>query len=776
MRGAGVMTGLLVLGSFLIPSAYRINPKTAVGLQAQASVSTRPEQYDPSATATLAGRVYGPDGEPAADAELSLAGSGFWPARSVSTGPDGRFLWPDIPPGVYELRASKGRWVSAPLRGLWLEPGSKRVFGLRLAEGRSVSGRVVDARSEEAVGGARVTVADSGIGVHTKQTETDALGRFELWALSSDAQSLYVEAPGYIPAGPVFLDPGEPTLTIALERGGVIEGLVVDASGRPVEGAILRARAEGAEAARARWMGESLGITSGPVPPISAAAGSGSLSLSFFAESQTDSDGRFRLQALPAGSYTLIASHERYAPGASERIRLSAGGRLGDVRIALLEGAQIDGRVSDSRGAALSAIAVELRSTEEPFPRMTSTDAEGSFSFSGVRGRASITALPFKLPPSRTTVDIEDLSTLSVELIIDAELRTLTGRVVDEAGVGIEGVELTVRSLNAQSPLLRKSQSSADGSFSVSALPAPPFQLTAQHPGYSPLRIDSLEETEDVLLVMRPGMRLIGRVIDDWTQDGLAGAKVLLTGPVRHERRSNEDGAFHFPRLPVGIYELSVSHADYEPQTQSLELRRPRYLDEVHELDLIRLMPAGTITGEVRDSLGEPVADAEVTWGDPPSWRRAVRTDARGEFELRGVPPGSIWISARHPAAGEATGTRPVAVRPQEVSPSGYVKLPDRSDQELSAEETEMASGLAVTLETEDDGVRVQSVRAQSAASEMLQAGDRILAIDGEPVESAEQARAMLEGAAGVEVVVRVQRGEELERTFVIARERFEIE
>ncbi len=776
MRGAGVITGLLVLGSFMIPSSYALKPRTVSHSQLQASGSPRPEPDDPAATATLAGRVYGPDGEPASDALLTLAGSGFWPARSVTTGPDGRFLWAEIPPGVYELRASKGRWISAPLRGLWLEPGSKRVFGLRLAEGRTVVGRVVDARSEQAIGGARVTVAESGIGVHTKQTETDARGRFELWALSSDAQSLYVEAPGYIPAGPVSLDPNEPTLIIALERGGSIEGLVVDASGQPVEGAVLRARAEGAEAARSRWMGESLGVTSGPVPPISAGAGTGSISFSFFAEAQTDSDGRFRLEALPAGSYTLIASHERYAPGASERIRLNTGGRLGEVRIALLEGAQIEGRVSDSRGAGLAAIAVELRSSEEPFPRMTSTDETGSFAFGGVRGRATLTALPFQLPPSRTTVDIEDLSTLSVELVIDAELRTLTGRVVDETGFGVEGVELSVRSLNAQSPLLRTSQSTADGSFAVSALPAPPFQLTAEHPGYSPLRVDSLEDTEDIELVMRPGMSLSGRVIDDWTQDGLTGAEVLLTGPVRHARRTNADGAFRFPRLPVGIYELSVSHADYEPETQALELRRPRYMDEVHELDLIRLMPAGTVRGEVRDSLGEPVADAEVTWGDPPSWRRAVRTNARGEFQLRGVPAGSIWISARHPAAGEGTGTRPVTVRPQEVSPSGYVRLPERSDRDLDAKEAEMASGLAVKLETEDDSVRVLSVRAESSASEMLRAGDRILAIDGEPVDSAEQAQAMLEGAAGVEVVVHVQRENELERTFVIARERFEIE
>ena len=92
---------------------------------------------------------------------------------------------------------------------------------------------------------------------------------------------------------------------------------------------------------------------------------------------------------------------------------------------------------------------------------------------------------------------------------------------------------------------------------------------------------------------------------------------------------------------------------------------------------MVRLQPGGMIEGEVVDVYGASVAGAEVAWGDPPRWARAARTDAKGRFELRGVPEGSIWVTARHEIGGEASTDGPVEVRRLQTSPGVFVRLPD---------------------------------------------------------------------------------------------------
>ena len=84
------------------------------------------------------------------------------------------------------------------------------------------------------------------------------------------------------------------------------------------------------------------------------------------------------------------------------------------------------------------------------------------------------------------------------------------------------------------------------------------------------------------------------------------------------------------------------------------------------------------------DALGAPVSGAEVAPSaadGSPDWSRAVRTDPRGGFELRGVPAGDVWPWARHPAAGEAHARWPTRVRTGEETPGVVLRLPERFDE-----------------------------------------------------------------------------------------------
>ena len=674
MRAAGAITGLLVLGTFVIPSTY--GPKREIasaGREATGRWIVSSEEPD-LGSATLSGRIYDERGAPLEGATVSLAGSGFWPARSVRSGAEGRFHWAEIPAGIYELRVSKGALVAPAIEGLILDPGVKRAFGVQLVPGWAVAGQVVDAQTGRAIVDAEITVASGVLGLHTRRARSDERGRFELAGVVGDEQSLYVEADGYVTAGPLRQGSEDPSMTVRLGRASTMEGRVVDARGMPVEAALVRAFGE--EQMRGATLGtsESLGVTSGPVPPISAGT---SGALAYVSQVETGRDGRFRLTNLRPGPYRIVASHDDFAPVESERLQLQVGAGREDIELVMRPGAELAGRVVDERGDGLEGIPVELRGAAEGLPRMAVTATDGSFSFRGVRGEVSVTALPYDLPPVREDVAMDEDALVTVELALSSTLYTLRGRVVDERGFGVGGALVSVSSKRAKSPVRRSAKSDPDGTFSVPALPEPPFELDAAHPAFSSTQIDSVDSIEEVRVVMSAGVTLLGEVLDDWSNEGLPGVSVRLDGPTQLEGKTRSDGSFVIRRAATGTYEVSFSHPDYETMTQRVVLEPPRYVDQPQELDRVRLQPGGSIEGQVLDTYNEPVPSAEVAWGDPPLWQRASRSDMDGRFVLRGVPAGSVWIWARHPVAGEDSSDSPVAVRPVETSTGNFIRLPE---------------------------------------------------------------------------------------------------
>ena len=624
-------------------------------------------------SATLAGRVYDQGGRSVGGAIVSLAGSGFWPERSVRSGADGRFHWPNIPTGVYELQVSKGDLVAPSVEGLILEPGARRAFGFQLARGWTLTGQVIDAQTGLPIGDAEVSVSPRALGLHSRQVRSDRAGGFELSGVVGVDQNLYVEADGYVSVGPLLQREDEPSMTIRLERACTIEGRVVDERGRPIEGALVHALGEGEPRAAPATSPDSLGVTFGPVPPISE---SGNGTLAFAQEASTGPGGDFRLTGLAPGSYAIAASHEEFAPAESEAVQLRPGTTRADVGIVLRSGGELAGRVVDERGNGLEGIPVELRAPAERLPRISVTAFDGSFSFRGVRGEVSVTALPYDLPPARASVAMGDEARVRVELALSSTLYTLHGRVVDERGIGVSGALVTVSSTSPSAPIRRSAKSDVDGTFSVPALPGPPFALDAEHPAFSPTQISEIESLDEIRVVMSAGVTLLGEVLDDWTGDGLVDVRVRIDGPITLDTLTRRDGSFVFPRSPTGTYEITFVHTDYESQSRRVVLEPPRYVDRPQQLDPIRLEPGGTVEGEVLDARREPVPNAEVTWGDPPRWDCASQSDSRGAFRLRGVPAGSVWITARHPAAGEDSTVAPITVRPLEVSPGALIRLP----------------------------------------------------------------------------------------------------
>ncbi len=170
---------------------------------------------------------------------------------------------------------------------------------------------------------------------------TDASGRFEVGALPDGLYTVNVRPPGGFIAPPpvtsVRIDGGQAaTVTIKVERGGAIEGRVLDADGDPVTGAMVRGLS---------WMTMN-----------------GTRRMVQRAGATTNDLGQYRLFGLPAGEYVvtaivrppvdartpLVGFAPTYFPGTTD---------FGDsTRIAVVGGANISGIDIPLQSATLATI------------------------------------------------------------------------------------------------------------------------------------------------------------------------------------------------------------------------------------------------------------------------------------------------------------------------------------------------------------------------------------------------------------------------------------
>lgn len=132
-------------------------------------------------------------------------------------------------------------------------------------------------------------------------------------------------------------------LTLVLPRAGRVRGIVVDASGAPVEGAEVHCVGEdGAGASRRR--SDLFGLQTRPA--------------------RTDAAGRFEVSRLTPGSYTVRADAEGLAAGVQEGVWVAEGQAV-DLSLAVVRGATLRVRVTSVDGGRL------------PPARMTILDGSG---------------------------------------------------------------------------------------------------------------------------------------------------------------------------------------------------------------------------------------------------------------------------------------------------------------------------------------------------------------------------------------------------------------
>jgi len=758
-------------------------------------------------SATISGTVSDGDGSPVAEALVEIAGTGLWPSRTTPSGADGSYRFDGLPGGLYALRGATETQVALLETPAEVDPGAGTRVDLVLQQGAPLQGRVVDAATGKPIEHAEVSVGEPDSYLPPLLLATDAEGQFLATPLPRQAHRVSTAAPGFVSQLGVEATPGKRVKVLRLRRAAVLAGRVLDARGRPVVAAQLevvgRSRGRpmvlsatglqapvsplvgGQPAALPLMPGDNLGVVPGPVPPIPIFAtapalpgtaptpGRGALGSPVPAPGEapsppgfhTDAEGRFRIGGIPGGKLRLFARSALHASAATPTITLRAGELREDLELVLPDGFDVRGRVVDADGEAVAGTRIGLDSAADPMPRTTVTDGEGRFTLRRLVGECTLRAHPPGHPAEERVLSVGE-GGVDVEIQLSSRSHFARGRVFDPRGIPLEGALVTLDQGADGASFRLGVATGPDGTFEAPGLPPPPYRLRVTRRGYAPELVTySDEHGEELRIKMAPGHSLRVRTVDTGAREVIANVPVKYAhaaGNAAGSLRTGSTGTAEVSDLSAGKYTISVDHPPY------LVARTEATVGIGDEPVSIDLVPAGSASGDVVDSLGAPVYDAQVTSADHPDWGKAARTDHAGHFVVERLPPGEARLTARHPGAGTVILERPIDVRPRQDSPGVVLRLPERAPdvgpvQRGGGSKQGPREGVQATVEMRSGKITVTRVAfATGAQHGGLRVGDIVVEVEGERVFAAGQVRSMWLGDAGSRVAVGVQRGGKL--------------
>jgi hypothetical protein len=588
---------------------------------------------------------------------FELTGLGAGPYKLVATAPEG--LRPELGADGKPVKKSK---LSGPKwRAQATNVASGAELELVLTPGLSLVGAVVDEL------GAPITK----FAVHAREARESRYemgggsdmwsrfeaedGRFSLEGFAPGAWTVHATAKGFTDsdAAPVQIPHSGAPLVLALARVASVSGVVVDEDGKPIEKASVQAEWE--RGSRGRIIDSS-------------------------AAASTNSKGEFKLRDAPAGPVTLQVRHARFAENKSTQLSLAPGAEHKGVRIVLVSGGTIRGRIHESLLVADAGWFVNMSAEGGAGWRHDQAGTDGVFRFDRVApGKYQIHA-----SLNRQSASTDGASSASV-----SSVQSLSSSVTVESGVEVEvvlgsptGATIEVRgrvTLGGEPVADARVHAHRQGSFLSSATGADgtyAFVLEA-HDGYTisaslpeggvsqHLRVDLADGAPSSLDFEFASGRIAGRVVDAagepvasaWIQANLVRAAAPSTGATSAHLQSPPGGRFEFVGLAAGEYNLSVSSASFGSDAaksfgavvvEGIVVNEQEANDEL----VIRVEPPAVLNCRVRASDGSPAAGATLQTIQVPSAPaggnfRAWQTDGAGREHIAGLSSGEYWVIAR---------------------------------------------------------------------------------------------------------------------------------
>ncbi len=554
-----------------------------------------------------------------------------------TTGVDGGFAIPDLAVGRYDLKVESPGFGPVAVPGVEVPAGAGDVdLGIVvLPPGVAIEGRVADAEGRP-IAGIEIRASEPTripmpaalrlmmmLGREPATAITGADGRFAVPdRRAGERLDLVVAGDGWVATTVTgVLAPPEEPLEIVIQQASRVSGRVLDAGGEPIAGADVEARFEGL-------------------------AGSGGRRMASFNRARTDDDGAFQLLDVEPGRVTVAASATGFQEAQLSGLETVAGGELRDVELTLRSGALLRGTVLDAGGKPVADARVWVSATGDERPTgFARTDGDGRFELSGVSpGRRTVSASDDQGRQVAKSLEVE-AGTRSVELRFAGGVE-VSGRVVDDAGLGVAAAEVALESdagggWRGGRP---EADSAADGSFTITGVAPGRYRLHAAKEGFARARLEPAVEVSSSAIRglevrLEQGTTLSGRILG-LELDDLAQVEVRAG---RQAGRVDFEGGYAIDHLSSGEVVVSASI----PGSGRGVTRRITVEEGVPEMVLDLELGSGyALSGTVL--VGEqPVAGATVRLSSSTvRTSGSATTDPQGRFQIEGLEAGfyNLWV------------------------------------------------------------------------------------------------------------------------------------
>lgn len=621
----------------------------------------------------IQGRVTNAQGRPIPGATVGARytqrgmrgfGPEAWRLRAVATtGSDGRYSLDEVQPNRdLVVVARHPAYAQAETDELRLEAGAVRGnVDLVMSVGGTLVGRVVD-EQEHPLPGAEVRQArqrdgrepfggrgaievflsggEQGEGV----LHTDAQGRFRFEHLVAGTYAVVARTPDrpFDLAEGIEVVDGQQTaeVVLQLQPGVKIQGRVVDPENQPVAEASVMCLLMDRERP-------------------------------FFQQVVTNQQGSFEIAGLEPRTYTLAAESEGF-----DRVNQEVAAPAMGVELRLVRAGKIVGWVMDAiSGAPIPQFEIEAQRQGRRFgggapTRRSFSDPAGHFELDGlVAGLWNVSAQA----PGYATTTLSGVEVVneqaSGELVFEMHRgATIRGHVltaaqparpVPGASVALAGEEGNPRGwggfrIGEQTRREELHPTDAEGFFSIPGVAPGEHTVVATAPGHLEARgtvtVPDDADPQPIVLTLRQGGRIVGRVLSAMDREPVAGARVALpdeeffgsVAPDLVDRgvTTGPDGRFIMTQVPPGNARLIVTHGDHA----RLETRRLS-IEEGRETDAgdILLPTGGRIVGYAFNADGDFLAGAGIFLTGPGGFD-STHTDERGEFTFDRLTPGQYRV------------------------------------------------------------------------------------------------------------------------------------
>lgn len=589
----------------------------------------------------ITGVVFGPDGEPAKDAQVSIV------RRTVDCDERGEFSAPAPRLPQIDAVAWAPGCAESKLLATTAGNGASTRVDFHLKPGLVVHGHVRDAQ-----GGAIAGATVSNFFLQVSKAVSDEHGDYALEHLpaSESRLQLFARAEGYCQSTGEVGEGG--TLDFVMRRGATVSGTVLAPDGTPARGAAIV------------------------------------LGFSIFAydklEARAHEDGGFIINGAAPGGTKLFVEW-RGAPQHVEPVLVPLDGKdLTGLVLRLQASHFLAGRVVDSSGAPVPRLNVSCQTRADDHGTYAVTDAKGAFRIERLPA-GPLTVKVYGRGYGWSVIENVAVDRDDFEATVSPAGRA-AGRVVD----GTTGEPITRFRVRFVHPRLANGEQQASSYSSEWNEAGRTFDdpngrfdtgdemmdcgailgLEASAEGYAPALADhvvlSAAPDPDALVIrLHRGGALEGIVVDAGDGKPVVGALVKFVNdamPIwtgydafassRPVVRTDASGRFKLERVAAGSCRLFVEHADYSRAIDG-PIEVPREGSPTPRT--IRLDAGGGIDGVALAADGRPIADATIrlygnqdqasSGGTDAMVLLVTKSDATGRFSFLHLPPGRTQIS-----------------------------------------------------------------------------------------------------------------------------------